>query len=111
MNTAKEVIAIFNERAAAISNQIDMLSRCIVGNNTVVRTSPGLYLRFAGGVEFYPVGVEACSRWTPEDGARIAADCSNGAGDKATAVLLIDALRDEQATLAGLIAALEKVAA
>lgn len=90
-----EVLATLAIRANEIDRQIDMLSRCLVGDNTVVRTSPGLYLRYEGD-QYRVCGIECSSRYPRESAERVAANVTNGFGDVATAVNLQDALREER---------------
>lgn len=105
---------------------IEALERCIVGcrerlamrrgvialHNTVVRTSPGLYLVPKGngyGVGLITAGVVM---WGPSD-ARIQADYTRGhaGAEQAQAVPYVTALGDEIAECERLLASLQPVAA
>lgn len=66
MQTVTDIVAAIKVNQDAILGQINMLSRCMVGHNKVIRTSKGLYLRREGN-SFIPGCITNASRWYPED--------------------------------------------
>lgn len=93
--TTADFVALMDARVARIDEILARLANALVGDNHLVRSSPGLYLRRNGDV-FIPVGIEDASWWTEEAAKRVAANVSNGHGDVAEAVRLHTELRAQR---------------
>lgn len=97
MNTARnEITALLQTEIESIERQLDTLTRALVGHNTVIEVSEGLYVRREGGT-ISVTGISHCSRWYPEDAAALCKDgnISDGAGNVGKPVKLHTALRTE----------------
>lgn len=93
-----ELIGILKEEIAAIDERLESRRGVIALHNSVVRTSPGLYLVPKGDV--YGVGsiTSGIVMWSPSDAEIQAAYCRSSAGvAEAVAVPYVTALRDERA--------------
>lgn len=115
MNASKarlEVIEALRECVAELKAAIERRRGVIAAHNSVVRTSPGLYLVPRGDV--FGVGgiTSGVVMWGPED-ARIQAEHSRKfpGGERAEAVFYVDALRDELKATEDLLAGIEERAA
>lgn len=93
--TVADFVALMDARVTRIDEILARLENALVGDNHLVRSSPGLYLRRDGDV-FIPVGIEDASWWTEEAANRVAANVSNGYGDVAQAVHLHTELRAQR---------------
>lgn len=91
-----EFVAMLREDIGDIERQLDTLSRALVGHNTVIETSEGMYLVNNGG-KYGVTSITRCSRWFPEDASKLCANdnIKNGAGLVAKPVKLRTALRTE----------------
>lgn len=85
--TVADFVALMDARVARIDEILARLERTMVGDNHLIRSAPGLYLRRDGDV-LIPVGIEDASWWPEEVAHRVAADVSNDYGDVAQAVHL-----------------------
>lgn len=107
-----ELIEALTRTIADCRERLAMRSGVIALHNTVVRTSPGLYLVPKG--EGYGVGsiTSGVVMWSPRD-ARTQADFTRGhaGAEQAEAVPYVTALRDEVAACEDLLASLHRRAA
>lgn len=101
----EDFVVLLQGQITEIEQRIDGMKGVIALHNSVVRTSPGLYLVPKGGG--YGVASILCGvvMWSPID-AKAQAEYSRGfpGAEKAEAVFFKDALRDELAEAKGLLA-------
>lgn len=74
---AQEIIANFEAQSAEMERQLDSLAHALIGCNTVIRTSAGLYLRHeliddGLNVRWIPTSIARATRWEPASAQRIA---------------------------------------
>ena len=94
-----ECIATVSDTACNIREQQNALSRALVGDNTVLRTSPGLYLTYKtntdGTRSYQPTCITRAVRWTPEAAQRVADSLPKSEHWNPTPVSLHEALATE----------------
>lgn len=96
-------MTVLNNLIRTIEEDIDHMEHALnprgfsvlVGDNYVIRTSPGLYLRLNGQELSYAVGIMRCNRFSECTAKRIAPSVRDGNRNYGQAVLLVDALREE----------------
>lgn len=92
----KEVAAQMREYAAEIEKRIEGLKGVMMGQNSVVRASPGLYLVPKDGGYGVAGILQGVVMWSPIDAKKMAEHCRKFPGSEAAqAVFFADALRAE----------------
>lgn len=93
-----EFIEMLNEDIEMMTRQLDALSHALIGCNTVIALSEGMYLRNDGGKTSVTC-ITRCSRWEPKVAARICEgdNVRDGAGNVGKPVRLHIALETELA--------------
>lgn len=98
-----EIIQIMQNDLDRINQQIESYKNALLGNNTVIRTAPSIYVGITNNLPHW-AGITTCSRFEPSNAARLAPLIQNGNGDKGVAVLLGVALKEEKKILEDLLA-------
>lgn len=104
-----EVIGVFKGLIEEIDRRLESRRNVIALHNSVVRTSPGLFLVPKGD----GYGVDGITRrvvlWSPDDARKMAEHARKTAGcEAAEAVPYVTALREERAELERLIGTIKK---
>lgn len=99
-----EVVSELQRYAFEIQARIEGLKGVMMGQNSVVRASPGLYL-VPKGEDYGVAGIlQGVVMWSPSDAKKMAEHCRKYPGSEAAeAVFFADALRQELAELNKLI--------
>lgn len=103
--TIDQIIGEFRDLLTDVESAIERRTQrnVLFGENSVVRTSPGLYLRRIEAGKYQPNGILHASIWAQRDAERIAAVVEDGAGNRGEAVFYVQALCDERDELIRLI--------
>lgn len=65
-----QIVKTLTDAIAEIKAEQERNLRALIGHNTVISTSDGLYLRQEGNM-FIPTSISSCSRYTPEHAAHL----------------------------------------